>query len=335
MWLIRTDTFKLKYVIKPSSTSYAILSHTWTSDEITFQQITDLETARNLPGFAKIEKTCELARNHGLEYAWVDTCCIDKTSSVELLEAINSMYEWYQNAKICFVYLPDLAYDEDNPEAEALHDRLRDCRWWYRGWTLQELVAPESVSFFDSSWHQIGDKATNLLEIISSITDIDSDVLENVTNPSSVPIGIRMRWAAKRKTTRPEDIAYCLLGIFGINMPLLYGEGDKAFKRLQEEISKQSNDMSLFAWVARPDTEPSARHRSRGIFALHPSEFVSLPDLWKSSSFRRGLLASVLSTTDLQLGGESTDRVCRPSGIFPTGTRLPSPPTNEPWKRLY
>jgi hypothetical protein len=185
---------------------------------------------------------------------WIDTCCIDKTSSAELSEAINSMFDWYGDAEICYAYLSDVLGSGD------LDQRLRDftkSRWFKRGWTLQELIAPTIVVFFAQDWSVIGSRSS-LIGTIAQTTGIDraffSDGLLSASRTSNhnrlgqYSVAQKMSWASKRDTTRVEDKAYCLLGIFGVNLPLLYGEGKMAFIRLQEEIMKRSSDHSIFAW---------------------------------------------------------------------------------------
>jgi hypothetical protein len=160
---------------------------------------------------------------------------IDKRSCAELTEAINSMYKWYQNAQKCYVYL----YDVPKKPWE-------DSDWFTRGWTLQELIAPSHLVFYDSNWTRLGTKE-DLKSDISRLTGIPESVLLGLT-PMLVPVADKMSWASRRRTTRTEDMAYCLMGIFDVNMPLLYGEGPKAFKRLQEEIIRQNNTHTIFAW---------------------------------------------------------------------------------------
>ncbi|KAH8668770.1 heterokaryon incompatibility protein-domain-containing protein [Xylariales sp. PMI_506] len=264
MWLINTATLELEYVLNHESVRYAILSHTWEDGEVSFQEFQDLDKARKKAGFDKIFKTCEIARAHNCSYAWVDTCCIDKTSSAELSEAINSMFGWYKGSYICFVYLSTLPVHLTTTEPE-----LATCRWFRRGWTLQELIAPGEIIFYDREWKPRGTKET-LGAAISSITSIGIEILRNSQLLDSVPIAKRMSWVAGRTTTRPEDIAYCLLGLFDINMPLLYGEGQKAFLRLQEEICRRSKDLTLFAW----ETATSTASRYHGLFAQSPDDFA-------------------------------------------------------------
>ncbi|KAL2148946.1 hypothetical protein VTH82DRAFT_1632 [Thermothelomyces myriococcoides] len=227
---------------------YAILSHTWGDDEVMLQQLRDGNQAelQRKTGFRKILQTCALARERDkLQYVWVDTCCIDKTSSTELSEAINSMFAWYRDAQVCYVHLVDLPPGT----ADDLKTRLPSCRWFTRGWTLQELLAPRQVLFFDSEWNYRGELA-ELAGLVSAITGIPEQLLRHETELSDYAVARRMSWAAKRETTRVEDRAYCLFGIFDINMPLIYGEGPKAFTRLQEAILRATADPSIFAWQA-------------------------------------------------------------------------------------
>jgi hypothetical protein len=265
MRLINTTTVELRCFDDPSKIpAYAILSHTWEEDEVSLQEMTSGE-GRHKKGFEKILGTCRLALAHGHEWAWVDTCCIDKTSSAELSEAINSMFKWYKDSKVCYVYLSDL------PHNESITDRLSECRWVTRGWTLQELIAPRHVEFYDARWQPRGTKQA-LADCIENIAMIPVMVLNGIDNIDSHSVASRMRWASRRQTTRPEDTAYCLLGIFDVHMPLIYGEGVKAFRRLQEEIMKTTGDLSIFAWgdpLENPREDPEGSHP----LARSPTEF--------------------------------------------------------------
>ncbi|RSM08778.1 hypothetical protein CEP52_004455 [Fusarium oligoseptatum] len=274
MWLINTTTLTLQLFARSEGVKYAILSHTWGGDdeEVTFQDMEDVNHRDTKIGWAKIKKTCDLAKNMGLDYAWVDTCCIDKTSSAELSEAINSMFSWYRDSKICFVYLCTRIHEPQlHSSGNLLDDELASYRWFKRGWTLQELIAPSHMSFFNEDWEILGTKES-LREHLSRITGIDTVVLKSVETLQNINIGKRFSWAAKRETKRVEDIAYCLMGIFGINMPLLYGEGSRAFIRLQEEIARSTNDLTLFAWQQSRKSAGSNWQLS-GIFATSPKEF--------------------------------------------------------------
>ncbi|KAF9455381.1 heterokaryon incompatibility protein-domain-containing protein [Collybia nuda] len=257
---------------------YAILSHVWQWEEITFQDIANMDKAKYLKGWEKIVGACDTAKKDGFEYIWIDTCCINKESSAELSEAINSMYAWYRGAHICYAYLWDVPSDGDHGNPRSL---FAMSVWFTRGWTLQELIAPSRVAFYGQDWVNIGTKAT-LQEVISSVTGINGQVIIGGLALNEVPIAVRMSWAAKRNTTREEDVAYSLMGIFDVNMPLLYGEGGKAFTRLQHEIIKTSNDHSIFAWSSEPDFDDLFKEAlvlltsetRRGILARSPKEFL-------------------------------------------------------------
>lgn len=267
MRLVNVHTLEIQYFSGTNIPHYAILSHTWGAKEATFQQWTNKWTRltrKRSSGFHKVLATCKQARRDGLDYAWVDTVCIDKSSSAELSEAINSMYTWYEKATICYVYLSDVAGSTSTANADTF-DSLRRSRWFTRGWTLQELIAPDNVQFYTRDWEVLGTKKA-LAVLISTITGIDEACLKKEKRLRDYSIAHRMTWAAKRETTREEDLAYCLLGIFGINMPLLYGEGPKAFRRLQEEIIKVSDDHSILAF--------ETNFSDGTLFAHHPSAFV-------------------------------------------------------------
>ena len=267
MRLLNTTSLELREFFESNIPKYAILSHRWEPGEVTFQ---DVIKRRNLDaaGWHKITSFCGLVREYGYEWAWLDTCCIDKRSSAELSEAINAMFSWYKNGE-CFAYLSDVQCQRDDVQAfsalqenqalvvdrESWRDQqycaadttaaLRTSKWFTRGWTLQELIAPDRLYFVDKDWRVFGSKCTmdDLLFQITGIKDVALVVL------SRESIATRMSWASRRSCTRSEDVAYSLMGLFDINMPLLYGEGGrKAFLRLQLEILKLSNDESIFAW---------------------------------------------------------------------------------------
>jgi len=267
---------------------YAILSHRWEGEEVSYQEMSDRATAterrfrfmRNQelkirtaaterkPGFKKIQLCCEQALEDMIEFVWVDTCCIDKSSSAELSEAINSMFAWYQKSVVCYAYLVDVqtwsTYRTEDANGawagtiagsqyvlDARSDgtrgnnasfsqslepiaRVMGSTWWTRGWTLQELIAPSEIIFYVNGapgWSKIGDKCT-LLDLVAQRTGIEKYILLG-GDVMKCSVAQRMSWASERETTRTEDLAYCLLGLFGVNMPLLYGEGSKAFLRLQ------------------------------------------------------------------------------------------------------
>lgn len=327
MWLLGTTDLTLHFFMDDVP-AYAILSHTWGREEVSFQDIQSLRSVafqdiQNLrmgrlgppsfagqdlldikirAGYMKIERCCSQAAADGYQYAWIDTCCIDKTNSSELSEAINSMFKWYRNANECYAYLEDVA-SRDGVEA------FGKSRWFKRGWTLQELIAPSTVLFFDRDWVDIGTKASFSRDI-QKYTGIPSDILNDyrgtiekysvaqvslfrsyiivhsqqmaVNQKSSKKQAMQffcsdfplnwllniscafltyfevssmltrrkiMSWIAARSTTREEDKAYSLLGLFNVSMPMLYGEGEQAFIRLQLEIIRKTTDHTIFAWT--------------------------------------------------------------------------------------
>lgn len=195
----------------------------------------------------KIKGVCKVAREAGYELIWIDSVCIDKSSGAELAEAINSMFDLYRLADVCYVYLSDVHAD-DPLRCGSDFERSR---WHKRGWTLQELLAPKRVVFLTSSWTLLGTKIS-LLSALVRATDIDADILLGSAPLSSASVARRMSWASSRETTRIEDEAYSLVGIFGVHLSPIYGEGSNAFLRLQEEILKIVPDQSIFAWGPPP-----------------------------------------------------------------------------------
>lgn len=259
------DEFSLVEFIGENAPPYSILSHTWgqNGSEVTYRDFVD-GTGKNKAGYDKIRSCGIQTAKKGLQYFWVDTCCIDKTSSAELSEAINSMFRWYREAEICFAYLEDVP-------SELLISKwsTANIRWFSRGWTLQELLAPLWVEFYATDWTFVGTRSDHC-GVLSQITGIHEHALL-YQNLEGFSIAQRMSWASSRTTTRPEDLAYCLLGLFDVNMPLLYGEGGKrAFLRLQEEIMRGSDDHTIFAWTQR-HVKPQKMH---GLLADLPADFA-------------------------------------------------------------
>ncbi|KAH8899088.1 HET-domain-containing protein [Thozetella sp. PMI_491] len=246
MRLLNTQTLQLSEFFDDQAPPYAILSHTWSEEEVTLQDVQQAEPSKlSKKGYEKVQECCRQAQRDGIDWAWMDTCCIDKTSSAELSEAINSMYRWYRNSKRCYAYLSDV--DREGKSVEELNKAIEASRWFTRGWTLQELIAPYEVDFFDRYWHDIGSK-WSLYDCIYEKTAIPKSILRGDRSALDCSVGERISWAAYRRTTREEDRAYSLLGILGINMPLLYGEGSQAFFRLQEQILRQCEDYTLLLW---------------------------------------------------------------------------------------
>ncbi|KAH7141424.1 heterokaryon incompatibility protein-domain-containing protein [Dactylonectria estremocensis] len=292
MRLLDVRTYELKTFLG-SVPHYAILSHRWQDTEILFEDLRDkpLGQLRSEPAFAKIRDSCEQARRDSFNYIWNDTCCIDKSSSAELSEAINSMFRWYQESSVCYVYLDDYRFRDRSRDSHPnrhsyvhIDDVTKDfCRskWFSRGWTLQELIAPRCVMFFDRRWVCFGSRNGNLQDRLSECTGILPQILAGARcscdgsnlrdsgrkgpiregacvrcgTPDELPrslsclhASVKLGWAARRETTRVEDAAYSLMGLFDVNMPLLYGEGRKSFMRLQQEIVKRFPDHSILLW---------------------------------------------------------------------------------------
>lgn len=268
MRLLNTTTLTFREFFESSKPSYAILSHRWSDSEVSFKAFRKGQFDETSIGYRKIMDACALARKERLDWIWIDSCCIDKRSSAELTEAINSMFIWYRRAYRCYVHLADVTYESE--DRGVMLEQFKHSDWFKRGWTLQELLAskrPETVLFFDCQWRYIGNRSSLLAEVCE-ITGIRNVYLSSQKYLDWASVAEIMSWAAQRKTTRPEDIAYSLLGFFDVNMPLLYGEGGvKAFMRLQLEIIKKSPDESIFAWRDSPGSISSS------LLALSPTAF--------------------------------------------------------------
>ncbi|KAI1493190.1 heterokaryon incompatibility protein-domain-containing protein [Biscogniauxia mediterranea] len=251
MRLLHTKTFELHTFIGDDDVPpYAILSHTWGQDEIV--------------------NFCRRAAADGWEYGWIDTCCIDKTDMTELNEAVNSMFKWYEESQVCYAYLGDvppkyalssslstdaLGIDEDDKingnNKVPWKWYFRSSKWFTRGWTLQELLAPSFLLFLDKNWSNIGSRESWATEVHAA-TGIETKQLWDF---KSCSVATKLSWASGRRTTRIEDRAYSLLGLLDVNMPLLYGEGKRAFVRLQHELMRTHNDETIFAWGDLPEAK--------------------------------------------------------------------------------
>ncbi|KAI9162746.1 Vegetative incompatibility protein [Paramyrothecium foliicola] len=284
MRCLDTTTFKLHHnhqsVFKTEG--YAILSHRWADYEITYDQIgeyaAELRNTRGshcIPQLDKIFGACSIARYQGIRWMWIDSCCIDKTSSQEYQESINSMFRWYSDALVCITYMSDV---RKNPgigaEAQIFYDSQtrKPSVWFTRGWTLQELLAPRKMQFYDMTWEFLGTKE-KLATALSQITRIKREYLTGAEDFRSACIAAKMSWMAGRETTREEDMAYSMLGLFNVNMTPQYGEGMGAFMRLQDLLIAK-NDESLFAWRAPPEGFTAAhRSQSNSVVDLGPDEW--------------------------------------------------------------
>lgn len=297
-----------KNLLKQHGT-YAIVSHRWTDSEITFEKFETLdgelsselsrEERRDLRekelgnpekfdhisqrGLAKIARACSLARKDGIPYIWIDTCCINKgpgSNSSEVSQDINSMFRYYKEAQVCYTFLLDVSdneserhYDGDN-KVRA----FKQSEWFTRGWTLQELLAPRELRFFDYCWRPIKTKKDRSAEIHEA-SRIDPRYLNG--DFTGACIAVKMSWISGRTTSIRDDMAYCLLGIFGISMNAIYGEEEAAFLRLEEELVKKFKDESIFAWTIGNPLGLANTHvqQSHGLLAPWPSCFRNSDDL--------------------------------------------------------
>ncbi|CAN9199705.1 unnamed protein product [Alternaria alternata] len=230
----------------PMTPFYAILSHTWgrNEDEVKYEDIQSglrRKDDTSKPGYEKLRFCQEKVEKDGLVYFWIDTCCIKKSDSSELQRSLASMFYWYQRAARCYVYLCDVSIHESTEDPESRWEQaFSKSRWFKRGWTLQELIAPSSIFFFSKENSFIGDKK-ELASTISTITRIPGPALEGL-ELSFFSRNERMSWTCTRVTTVPEDAAYCLIGIFDVELNMLYAEGDydkrknAAMRRLRKAI---------------------------------------------------------------------------------------------------
>jgi len=274
MHLFNIKTMHLEEFFDDKAPPYAILSHTWGPDEeeLTFQDIKSGKVNKPGEGSVKLHGCLSKSKDDGLDYFWNDTFCIDKTNLVELSEAIRSMFRWYQRATVCYVYLRDFkAKDARSPDAD-----FGACRWFTRGWTLQELLAPKEVRFYNSRWKTLGTRG-NLRSLIERATGIPRQFLLGITPLRAASVAQRMSWAARRETRRAEDRAYSLLGLFDVSVPVIYGEGgEQAFWRLQDQIMRTTRDDSILAWGFAGDNTPNRwENPTLGrVLAASPSDFA-------------------------------------------------------------
>ena len=298
MRLLSTHKIQVYEISSDTSSipAYAILSHTWDGDEISLLDIEGLhgywESAAGSSdvlvskkkSFEKIRRATRVARQHGFKYIWVDTCCVDRTNSDDVFEAVNNSYMWFQDAAACYAYLSDVE-PADRDDVFAEKSSFRRSRWFTRSWTLSELIAPEKMEFYARDWTHLGSKgAEKFLKLLAKLSGIPIDVLNRQTDLEDVSIATRMQWAAGRHTTRVEDIGYSLLGIFGVQISINYGEGSNAFIRLQQEILPKTHDQSLFAWFADDDppqapSQQAGEIKMWGLLADSPRRFAQSGNL--------------------------------------------------------
>ncbi|KAF2652559.1 HET-domain-containing protein, partial [Lophiostoma macrostomum CBS 122681] len=315
-----------EYIGSEKVPDYAILSHTWGEQEVIFDDLKNLNNtgdiaAKSKAGWDKIRFCAQQTKRDGLDHFWVDTCCIDKSNSQELQEAINSMFRWYQSAKKCYVYLSDVECntpDADSKSCRRWKPAFRKSRWFTRGWTLQELLAPASVAFYSKEGELLGDKHS-LKDTIHEITGIPVKALSG-SRLSDFSVDDCFSWAENRQTTREEDRAYCLLGIFGVHLPLIYSEGEEnALDRLRDAIAtKESKRRSrsqeerlgkICSWLSAPDpsTNYHKAHKQRqaetGLWLLHNARFAEWKQIAASRLWLYGIPGcgkTILSSTIIE-----------------------------------
>ncbi|CAJ0551490.1 Ff.00g114200.m01.CDS01 [Fusarium sp. VM40] len=296
MRLLSTKKLQFKEFPDDEIPKYAILSHRWEKEELSYRDIQSEITQRDTRGPSegplrnkrtnhKIHEFRLMALQNGYEWVWIDTCCIDKSSSAELQESINSMYKWYRESDVCYAYLSDVSTSTENARHKGSTSSkpwiksFQDSDWFTRGWTLQEMLAPGILVFFDKNWDRCGNRV-ELQDAIQVATGINATILikassKDIAYLRPIRSGRVFSWAANRRTSRQEDRAYSLLGIFNINMPMLYGETDRAFYRLQTEIIEEYEDISMLAWNY---TEADNGFAPNGL-AKSPSQFQNYQNL--------------------------------------------------------
>ena len=196
MRLLNTKHLYFEEFFDSKIPKYAILSHRWEEDEVSLQDFL-CGKRKNGAGYLKITNCCIMAAKRGFDWVWIDTCCIDKKSSAELSETLNSMFRMYGRASECYAYLSDVRWVHGEPP-EKYRSSFRKSVWFGRGWTLQELLAPRNVLFLSREWCMIGTK-DSLSEEISSITGIGAEYLDSIEEAS---VAMKMSWASKLETSR-------------------------------------------------------------------------------------------------------------------------------------
>lgn len=279
MRLLNVDTLKFTHFSDEERPIYAIASHRWQKEEVTYQEVKE-ERNKSKDGYQKVMDFAKYIKDYvsGVQWLWIDTCCINKESAAELSEAINLMFKWYRNAGVCLAYLADV--DEARDEQS-----FQKSEWFERGWTLQELLAPRTVIFVTRTWQVIGNKGAShytysrssvgpgLEKDIAARTGIPEQILYNYNASQGLSVDERLKWMEGRKTSRTEDMSYALFGIFDVADAIVYGEGyDRARKRLLRLVQYDENLAEQQAQQARERAAQQAK-RFRDIVAwLLPSD---------------------------------------------------------------
>jgi hypothetical protein len=257
-----------------------LLSHRWEETEVLLHDIQDkaVYELNEIGGIVKLQSFCKIAHNAGYLWAWMDTCCIDKSSNVELQESVNSMFVWYRHSALTIVYLCDVP-PSSPPGA------LARSAWNKRGWTFQEFVAPKVVIFYRKDWSLYLDdhspnhkKSPEIMKELEDATCIDARALMSF-RPGMSNARQRLQWASSRITTLQEDIAYSLFGIFGVHLPVIYGEKKQnALGRLLQEIVARSGDITVLDWVGQSSEFNSCLPADIISYAAPPCDLPSLSE---------------------------------------------------------
>ncbi|KIO10640.1 hypothetical protein M404DRAFT_128934, partial [Pisolithus tinctorius Marx 270] len=234
---------------------YVMFSHVWQGNEPSFQDINDVESKSvwNLPDTPlneKLRNFCKEVRRLGHNWAWSDTCCIDKSTSSTLNQSLTSMYKWYANSVATLVFLAGVAHPSKSGD-------LARSIWMTRAWTLQELLSPNVIFFYDSEWKPyLGDTGSNhkespdIMQELADATEIPRGTIVTFS-PADLGVHEKLRLASMRSATVEEDVAYSLIGIFKSDIRPQYGEGTDALGHLLEEIVARSGEVTVLAWSGK------------------------------------------------------------------------------------
>lgn len=300
MLLLNTISLRLSEFQSDALPPYATFSTKWECGDIAYEDLCDSQTAHHKPGFLALQRACSESHSRGFEWLWIDAVCINKKSRSALSQSLNSLAEIYREGKLCIVYLHDLS-DSQAPGFD-LERELSHSSWFKHVWMIPSLIFSKVLCFHDKQWDVVGLKS-DFIPLLSSFTSIDEAVLENSDALATILNSTKMTWAAGLSADPVEDAAYSLLGIFNVNMPIMYGEGVNSFLRLQEEILKHTNDYSLLAW------KPRSSQSYRGLLAHSPLEYVHLRNRSKEGPSIKGHLELQPDGIHLQtgLGGRGND----------------------------
>jgi hypothetical protein len=280
---------------------YATFSSKWVDGDVMHEDLCCPQTARKKPGFGALEGACSECRGHGLQWLWNDAVCVDRKSDIALSQALNSLHDIYRAARLCIVYLHDLL-DSQGPNFDPQRELSR-CSWFLHVWMIPHLIFSKALYFYDTQWNLVGRKS-ELVPQLSQLTSIDEAVLNDSEDMKRVSSCTKMAWAAGLVADRVEDAAYSLLGIFGVNIPIKYGDGVRSFLRLQQEILKNTRShSSLLAW------QPRTSQPFRGLLAHSPLEFSHFRNRAADGPHLKGVLELQSDGFHVQagLGGKGND----------------------------